>query len=315
MENVDNIQVNPEITNDVQLNDELPQQKERESVEESNLPKELDNKSHIEEDELPAPSKETEDDIKKPAPKWVPKRLTKKEKEIQQANDRAKILEEELFRTRTQQQYQQQNQASPQNYNVNYGDQSAPKRSDFVNEEDFVDARVKFNHNKIASEYQQAQNQYQQQLINEAKQKRIIDFHKKLADVEADGSERYDNFKEITQEVLHGASFPANELMAEAIVKGKYGADILVYLGNNQAKARKIAESDPIEAVEKIAELRQRFENRDRPSASKAPPVLSPVQSSGDVSTRNIDMNELDRIAKHGTQEQYRAARKKMLKK
>lgn len=205
-------------------------------------------------DELPLPEEPTEE--KNKLPKWAEKRLSKKDQRIAE-------LEMEI-----QHKSQAQNQPQFQSPELNI---QAPKREDFENEDDYIDARFAYNNKKSFLESKAIEDQ--KQFLQKE-----VEFRKNWTSSFEEGSARYEDFEDKTS-ILNHPSFPPNRAMAEAIVDSEHKLDILYFLGTYPDEARKYAAMNPIQAVKKIAQLEARFaEKRKSNKITKAPPPPIPLK-------------------------------------
>lgn len=253
---------------------------EKEETESDNQELDEENKSL---EELPLPE---ENKSKKELPKYAKKKLEKKERELQ-----AKEAEIALLRQQIEQR-QQQGHPTQSSFNPNI---APPKREDFQNEDDYIDARF---------EYKQKLEQIKHQTVSQ--QQAAINaemaFTKKLKEAQDAGSENYEDFEEVIQP-LFSPGFPGNRAMAEAIVDSPHNHDILYFLGKYPEKAREIALLNPVQAVKRIAEIETRFQARKaQAQTSKAP---APIAS---IKTNNASpLLDIEKVAKTGSQRDFEA--------
>lgn len=252
-------------------------------VEKPETPEKKESEESSEEKELPLPGEETPEEAKKrELPKWVKKKLSKTEREVEERRQEAEAYRQELIKL--------QSQAGVTSRNVPGTDPNAPKRADFQSEEEFIDAR--YSYNKARDEAIR-----EELLRTEAISKHEQNFQSKFKSALSEGEEKYDDFEEKIA-VLTDRSFPTNRAMAEAITDSPYRADMLYFLGTHKDHARKIAGMSPIEAVKEITKLEMRFLNQQKSKISKAP---APIESVGGGKTSAMSggtMEDLNRVAK-----------------
>jgi hypothetical protein len=233
-------------------------------------------------DELPLP--ETNADNKKELPKYVKNKLEKKDREITAKEAEIAVLREQIQRQGAP------NQAPVFNPNI-----APPKRDDFQNEDDYIDARIEY---KQKLEYLKHQTASQQQQAMNAE----LSFGQKLKEAQDAGSDSYEDFEEVVKP-LFSAGFPCNRAMAEAILDSPYKHDIFYFLGKNIDKAREIAQLNPVQAIKKIADIDARFQARKAQAAtSKAP---APITS---IKTNNASaLLDINKVAQTGSQRDFEA--------
>lgn len=223
---------------------------------------------------------------KKEIPKWVDKKLSKKEREIEQL--RAQLA-----------QAQGNGQQIPNSNTLI--DPQAPKREDFANEADYIAAAARYGWEKdMRTQQQQASRQAQIQ----AQQK----FRENWENLKETTSEKYSDFEEISK-VLDSPDIPTNLALCQALIDSPYGDDIIYFLARNKDEAKKIASLDPIKAVKRVAELEARLEAKKKSNISKTPKPLEPVNSQN-VGNRLMDIAQ---IAEKGSQKDFEIAMAKRL--
>jgi hypothetical protein len=235
---------------------------------------------------LPDPLKENRKDM----PKWVEKKLSKRDRDIQ-------IKEQEIALLRQQIAAAQQGQSSqPLQAQV-----APPKREDFTNEDDYLDARLDY---REKARTQQRQLEHQHQSLYQAE----MTFQHKLKNTLDSGSEKYDDFEDVVQP-LFSPSFPPNRAMAEAIVDSEHKSDILYFLAKYQEKALEIAKLSPVQAVKKIAEIEARFHARKtQGKTSQAPAPMERIKTNSSAPVKQ----SIDQLAAKGDQKAFEAELKAM---
>lgn len=223
-------------------------------------PEQEEEPRELELDELPLPGDE-KDTKKSDLPKWAEKRLSKKDKEINEARAQAEALKLENEKLRNS--YTAPQQAAQQD--------ALPDRDNFDSEAEYISAIVDHKN-------QQMMNTLIARKAEAEVREKEQSFLKTWSDSEKTGLEKWADFDE-KFEVLNEKTFPSNRMMAEAIVDSPYKDDILYFLGSNPEHARKLAQLGGIQATKKIAEIESRFAARKKATSStKAPAPLTPVK-------------------------------------
>ncbi len=201
--------------------------------------------------------------------------MRKKERELEQER-----MEKEMLKQRIAEQSQQAVATqSPENFGI-----IPPRRDDFVDEDEYIDARMQYNINMQGLRYKKQQ-------IEAAQEKKHEETVKVIENTINTGIGKYADFESVTYDLLKG-NFPANVAMAEALFDSEYSDDIAYVLGKNMAEARKIALLPPIKAVKKIAEIEAKIKamNAAKRSSSK-PKIIEPMKAGhkpGAVGTKSL---------------------------
>lgn len=273
-----------ETLSDAQEDDAAEEEKEQSSEEETVKAEESDG-------ELPLPGDKAAD-TKKAIPKWVEKKLSRKEMELQQK-------EAELAQARA---LLEQRQIPVQQV---AGDAQAPKRENFANDSDFFDALI--DHKQKRAQ-EKSQVEIQQRVIAEADQK----FRNKWLKAQEEGSEKYEDFEDKVAP-LNSHGFPTNRAMAEAIADSPYAADVMMFLGSNLETAKQWALENPVQSVKKIAALEARFEARKKNNVSKAPAPINGVKTNSVKGANINNLMDLDKAARSGSQSGFEKAYQKLV--
>lgn len=263
----------------------------KEQLEEAPEPEDTKEKSI---DDLPLPEEGKKED--KAIPKWVEKRLSKKEIELQQKEQEAASYKAELERLRNSQQ--------PFNQQPMMDD---IKREQFATDAQYIAAIMR---KESERQKQEAFEEHQKSAMLNAE----LTFRKKWTDMPKEGVEKYDDFEEKFA-VLCSDEVPGNRAMAEAIVDSQYKYDICVFLGNHKEKAIEIAKKNPIEAVKAIAAIEARFNERKKVSPATTAKPIDPVNTSRPKGETVSNMEDLVRSSEKMTQREFEAAVKQMTKK
>lgn len=213
-------------------------------------------------EDLPLPGDEKEEK-KNDLPKWAEKRLSKKEREINEAKAQTDLLRQENERLKS---------LSMTQAPANVPSSMQPQRDEYDNEGDYISAIVDFRNNAMMNK-----------LIAQKNQQEVIEKEEKFRsdwmNSEEVGLKKYNDFDE-KFEVLNDKSFPGNRMMAEAIIDSPYKEDIQYFLGSNPDHARKIALLPGIQSVKKIAEIESRYAARKKAATvTKAPPLIGNVRT------------------------------------
>lgn len=272
-----------EVEKEEQSEDEGSEKEEQQSDE---APSEDENNEADDSDEfkLPEPVKK-----KDKLPDYIKNKIEKERRKNAELQARLDAFQ--------QQQHQQQQQfGNTPSYqpkeNLGFFPVPEPRRSDFTNDEEFIESRVQYTIKKQEFEY--FKNQQEQENVKQYEN--IVNIGKKyeadFLEAELEGFERYDDFEEVVQP-LKAPGFPSNLVMGRAILDSPYKTEILYTLGKNAKKAREIAslspERDAIKIIKQIAELEFRLKNRDKKvSRSKAPAPAEPVRSANDRAGKSI---------------------------
>jgi len=207
----------------------------------------------------------------------------KKKAERERAEKEALMLELQ----RQQALNQRAKQAAPQD--------GAPLRSQFDNEEDYIDARLEW---KLRDQFLKAQAAQKQQEYFKKQKETISKYEQSLER----GMDKYKDFESKVYPILDPeGDFPTNAPMGEAIAESPYAEDIFYLLGNNPKIAREIALLPPIQAVKKVAEIEQKFKMKlesKKPTQTSA--VIEPLtKGTGAANSRKLEdytQAELDRM-------------------
>ncbi len=255
-------------------------------------------------DELPLPVDEAQQ-TGKTLPKWVEKKLSRKEQELAQKEQEAAAYRAELERLHAQGGYH----ANPNTAFDN--DPGMPNRANFMDEGQYVSAVFDY---KAAKQQAQAQHTVQAQQ-QKAQQAAMLEANKSFIDkweaAKEEGAQKYSDFDEKVSR-LDDKSFPTNRAMAEAIVDSKHGNDMLYFLGTNETEARRIASLTPVQAVKEIARLEARFDARQQPAISKAPPPIDGIKTNA---VKGVNINSLMELSKNSekmSQAEFEAQYKKL---
>jgi hypothetical protein len=244
-------------------------------------------------DELPLPEEPEAKEKERTIPKWVEKKLSRKEQETQRLAHEAAVLKQQLNEMR----------AAAEIPVAPVSDPTMPQRGDYDDEGLYITAIV--NHqNRKASLAQQKAAQEESVMHSE------LQFRNKLNESVAAGLDKYEDFEEKVKP-LFSADFPVNRAMAEAIVDSPHRQDILYFLGQYPDKAKDIALLNPIQAVKRIAGIEARFDQHRKPTATKAPPPIEPI-TGGAIKPSVNSLEALSKNASTMSQRDFELAVSKM---
>jgi hypothetical protein len=265
-----------DIANDT-LTTQAPEKESTENKQESE-PHQKD-VSEMSLDELPLPGDEEKSEVEKDIPKWVEKKLSKKDKLL--AQKEAEIAQVKAEAERLAQQMQQQRMQAP------IPVEQAPQRENYNSDLEYQVA--------IADYAQEIKLQKIHQTQAEETHKQIQEnFKKRLDETNNKGTEKYEDYEDVT-DALFKPGFPSNRAMCEAILDSDHASDIMYFLGKYKDKAKEIALMNPIKAIKKIAEIDARFKERKKSNITKAPRMLGEERGQakagtwGDPSKMNMD--------------------------
>lgn len=268
--NSDNIQDNSE------LNNEIPAEEPQTDPEGDETPPEKADGD----DELDLPEPDISDEEvkkKKEMPEWMKKKIEREKASADRQAAEALALKEENDRLRASHQQQNGQQQPTQQPNL---DPNMPKRDQFNTEEEYFFAVADYRDNvrHQAAVYHQR---------NAAIQKAQHEYHSGLTKTVEEGKEKYKDFEERVDFVLHGETMPPNRAMGEAIVASDYRSDILYFLGTHVKEAERIASLNPVLAVKEITKIEARFAARKKSNITKAPKPLNPLQGNKGSATNS----------------------------
>lgn len=274
----------PEHQEDADPQEESSEESENDSHDNDNLREET---SEDDEPPLPEPDEDYDETKKKKnVPEWVRKRLERERAAAEESERKSNQLKAELEAVKLAQSQPKVEEAPAYNY---LNDSNRPMRDNFTSDEEYFLA---------VSDYRDAKrhNDFQQHARNEHYKKAESEYQKKIKETTSLGKEKYEDFDEVTHEILRG-DFPSNRAMGEAMVSSPYKEDILYYLSKNIDLAKKIGNMNPIESVREITKIELRFDARKKSNITKAPKIIEPLNGKGGLtSTTNTEKM---------TQEQY----------
>lgn len=153
---------------------------------------------------------------------------------------------------------------------------TAPKREDFQNYEDFVDARAEFRARQVMKtelerreqEYAKAQQEAQRRDSEKAGTEALDRFM-------STGMEKYgEDFEDVGSDDL-----AITEAMAAALVDLEYGVDVAWHLRQHPKEAARIAKLSPARQISELGKLEDKVLAASRASPSSAPDPIRPVKT------------------------------------
>lgn len=303
---MENTQDNSEIVQENQENllNEQPAEDKKQDVpsdetqNDNELPlaaeKSEEEKASSDDNELPLPEGDESADKKKEIPAWMKKKIDRERRQ-------AALLHAENEKLR---QAIQGGQPQPHTQSEQYNSVEAPRREEFGNEHEYIAAVVRHENQKAAVRFQDERRNRQ---MVEAE----LEFQGKLKDTLERGTDKYEDFEEKTA-ILFSADFPTNRAMGEAIVNSPHKDDILYFLGTYPKEAIRIANMNPVKAIEEVTRLSLRFEGRQKNSSTKAAAPIESVASGRSKTESVTNMQDLARIAASDDQRAFEDAVKKL---
>ncbi len=173
---------------------------------------------------------------------------------------------------------------------------SEPKREDFDDYEQYLEARAEFRAVKaLDARLQQQEAQRAQQAQMTEQQKQVATWNAKLAEARS----KLPDFDDVTS-----ADVPITQSMSSAIMDSDKGAEVAYYLAKNPAEAARIAALSPIGQVREIGKLEDRVAAKPvKPSS--APEPIKPVGARSSGSDPFSDKLPMDQWAKNFEKEFY----------
>lgn len=158
--------------------------------------------------------------------------------------------------------------------------QEAPQREAFVDDEQFMNARIEHEAE------QRAQRKLDERQKRE-QQERVAEGFREKAEK---ASERYPDF----QSVVGDPRLPINAAMAEYIADSELGADVAYFLGKNPDRAGDIAEMSPVRAARELARIEAELAAKPKATPSNAPEPIKPVGTRGKASASSLPSDDDD---------------------
>ena len=144
---------------------------------------------------------------------------------------------------------------------------SEPKREDFDDYEQFIEARAEFRAVKAVEARFKEQEQRQQQATQQSAQaKTLQDWNAKVSSAR----EKYADFDDAV-----AVDVPISKAMSEAMLDSDKGAEVAYYLAKNPSEAARIAALSPNGQIREIGKLEDRVAKPVK--ASSAPDPIRPV--------------------------------------
>jgi hypothetical protein len=178
---------------------------------------------------------------------------------------------------------------------------SEPKREDFDDYEQYLEARAEFRAVKaLDARLQQQEAQRAQQAQQTEQQKQVATWNAKLAEARS----KLPDFDDVTS----SADVAITPQMSSAIMDSDKGAEVAYYLAKNPAEAARIAALSPIGQVREIGKLEDRVQAKPvKPSS--APDPIKPVGARSSGGDPLSDKVPFDQWAKNFEKEFYKGRR------
>lgn len=158
--------------------------------------------------------------------------------------------------------------------------QIEPKRDEFRDDDEFVQAQIDHRAAKRAEQILAEREQARQQ---EQRAETFMDQAEKA-------SERYADF----QTVVSNPALQINDHMAEFIAESEMGADVAYYLGKNPMKAAQISKLSAVGATRELTRLEAELASKPKAQPSNAPEPIKPVGTRGKPSTSALPSDDDD---------------------
>ena len=151
----------------------------------------------------------------------------------------------------------------------------SPKREDFDNYEDYLEARADYVAEKKIQEKEDARQKKQQSESAKQEHDRLVSQWEGLKE---DARDRYDDF----DDVLDRSNAPLTPEMSRVIMESDFGGDITYYLATNEDEAERIASLSPAKQALALGRLESKLEAEiakpKKAATSKAPDPAKPVK-------------------------------------
>ncbi len=154
----------------------------------------------------------------------------------------------------------------------------APREADFDSYDDYRDALEDFKINQAITQLKTDMSQ----------QQRTADLGSFIGNLQRQGSEKYADFAEITQD----PTLPITTPMVEMLREFEHPADIAYYLGKNPVQCSKIAQMSPVQAARELSKIEGKVSSatnaQQQPKTiTKAPPPIAPNKTGGETVTKD----------------------------
>jgi hypothetical protein len=215
--------------------------------------------------------------------------LTRQREEERREKDRLLSLVERLSGNERQKPQETQPQGTAE-----------PKREDFDDYEQYLEARAEFRAVRaLDARLQQQEAQRAQQAQQTEQHKQAATWNARLAEARS----RLPDFDDVTS-----ADVPITQNMSSAIMDSDKGAEVAYYLAKNPAEAARIAALSPIGQVREIGKLEDRVQAKPV-KFSSAPDPIKPVGARSSGGDPLSDKLPLDQWAKNFEKEFYKGRR------
>lgn len=182
-----------------------------------------------------------------------------------------------------------------------------PKRDQFANDEEYVEAVATFKAQEIVkaerenfekTSREQRQRQHQEQV------------HRTFAERQEAARDKYEDF----DEVAYNPSVPITPAMAQVIQESEDGAEIAYFLGQNIKEADRIARMSPLLQARELGRIGDKLASAPPPAKpTSAPAPITPIsRASGSPVVDTLDPKSLEKM---GTTAWIEAERKRQIEK
>lgn len=161
---------------------------------------------------------------------------------------------------------------------------TAPKREDFDDYEQYIEARAEYSAVQAAEKRLSAAEKARAEAESKAQESEQARAFQQARDDTVDrGCEVYDDFEDVTgSDDLH-----ITPVMADALLSSERGHDVWYHLGKNPEKAEKIAAMHPVQQIYELGRIEANLAGGK--TASGAPPPTKPVSARGSSSNTLSD--------------------------
>lgn len=182
-----------------------------------------------------------------------------------------------------------------------------PKRDQFANDEEYVEAVATFKAQEIVkaerenfekTSREQRQRQHQEQV------------HRTFAERQEAARDKYEDF----DDVAYNPSVPITPAMAQVIQESEDGAEIAYFLGQNIKEADRIARMSPLLQARELGRIGDKLASAPPPAKpTSAPAPITPIsRASGSPVVDTLDPKSLEKM---GTTAWIEAERKRQIEK
>jgi hypothetical protein len=168
----------------------------------------------------------------------------------------------------------------------------APKREDFEDYQDFIEARTEWKTREtFRAEMAKINESRKQETAQTEEQKAQQEVNDQLEQRKTKGREKYSDFEKVALD----PKVPINPLMAEVIAGSDIGEEVAYFLGKNRDEALRIAKLSPLAAAKEMGALEASLKAKPVVTTTKAPtpastaPVTTSTSSIQDLATMDME--------------------------